>query len=246
MPIAQPRDEPRAELQVLGVGVDLQDFEITADGMLFVTGGGDNLPSHRAGEDVLRYVGAIPPVPPGDIEVYFNGSGAGLAGVRIGGLAVAPGTDTDGDGVPDGEDNCILVPNPGQEDADGDSIGDSCDQSDSDGDGYVDATEAAFIGTHAETPCGPDWPSNLLNAGTSKDKLDIQDVISFVAPVRYLDSSPGDGSVYDRRWDLRPGPNSPFAHHINILDLTGMTNGDAAHPPMFGGMSAFNRSCSNP
>jgi hypothetical protein len=69
----------------------------------------------------------MPPTPAGHISVYFNGSGAGLAGAHIGGLAVAPVTDTDGDGVGDGEDNCILVPNPGQEDADLDASGDACD-----------------------------------------------------------------------------------------------------------------------
>ncbi|MCB2180249.1 thrombospondin type 3 repeat-containing protein [bacterium] len=35
--------------------------------------------------------------------------------------------DTDGDGVPDAQDNCPFVYNPGQEDTDGDGIGDACD-----------------------------------------------------------------------------------------------------------------------
>ena len=35
--------------------------------------------------------------------------------------------DTDVDGVPDDTDNCPSVSNPGQEDLDGDAVGDACD-----------------------------------------------------------------------------------------------------------------------
>ena len=35
--------------------------------------------------------------------------------------------DTDGDGIPDSEDNCIMRYNPDQTDSDGDGIGDECD-----------------------------------------------------------------------------------------------------------------------
>jgi acetyltransferase-like isoleucine patch superfamily enzyme len=37
-----------------------------------------------------------------------------------------PGEDADGDGVPDGTDNCPTVPNPDQEDTNGDGYGDAC------------------------------------------------------------------------------------------------------------------------
>jgi hypothetical protein len=38
-----------------------------------------------------------------------------------------PPQDSDGDGVPDLQDNCNTVPNPDQMDSDGDGIGDACD-----------------------------------------------------------------------------------------------------------------------
>jgi hypothetical protein len=38
----------------------------------------------------------------------------------------SPNGDDDGDGVPNLEDNCPLVANPGQGDSDGDGAGDAC------------------------------------------------------------------------------------------------------------------------
>ena len=58
------------------------------------------------------------------------------------GLAVF---DEDGDGVPDGEDNCRYTPNPDQADADDDGIGDLCECGDFDSDGTVGSSDVAGI-----------------------------------------------------------------------------------------------------
>jgi hypothetical protein len=73
--------------------------------------------------------------------------------------ACLPG-DLDGDGAPDAQDRCPLVPDPDQADGDDDGVGDACDlcpadadeaQADTDGDGAGDACD----------PC-PDLPELLL------------------------------------------------------------------------------------
>ncbi|MCW5892298.1 MAG: thrombospondin type 3 repeat-containing protein [bacterium] len=75
--------------------------------------------------------------PPGSPDVDGNG----IADVCE--APFAPDTDTDGDGVPNVDDNCPFVPNPDQSDRDGDGVGDACDVDDPsapdrDGDGVPD------------------------------------------------------------------------------------------------------------
>ena len=54
------------------------------------------------------------------------GDGAGWIAVNVVGFEGA--ADSDGDGIPDPQDNCPLVWNPSQADGDGDGVGDACEQ----------------------------------------------------------------------------------------------------------------------
>ncbi|HSP55100.1 MAG TPA: hypothetical protein VLS25_05880, partial [Dehalococcoidia bacterium] len=60
----------------------------------------------------------------------------------------------------------------------------------------------------------------------------------FVAPVRRIDTSPGNPN-YSQRWDLVPG-RGLFPNWIAINDLTALLSGASGMPPMFGGTRAFN------
>jgi hypothetical protein len=93
-----------------------------------------------------------------------------------------PPSDEDGDGIIDSEDNCPNISNAGQENFDGDSLGDICDPDD-DNDGYSDLDEQAN-GTSAtdggETPPDNDndFVSNLNDPDDDNDGVSDEDELA--------------------------------------------------------------------
>jgi hypothetical protein len=107
---------------------------------------------------------------------------------------------------------------------------------DMDNDGFVKSIEM-HIGTVPDDPCGTNaWPADIYGAETSANDVDIQDVTSYLAPVRVLDTDVDGTPVNDNRWDLSPGDGGVFPYDINIADLTQII---VTAPPMLQGQRAF-------
>lgn len=108
---------------------------------------------------------------------------------------------------------------------------------DQDNDGIPDTAEA-HVGTSPTDPCGTDaWPLDFVSGSIpdSTNRVNILDLASFVAPVRYLNTNVGTNPG-DIRWDLVPG-TGPLANDINIIDLSQLA---VVVPPMLEGPRAFN------
>ncbi|MCH8814922.1 MAG: hypothetical protein IH957_07470 [Chloroflexi bacterium] len=84
------------------------------------------------------------------------------------------------------------------------------------------------------------WPSDFNSSASPLDsfnRLNILDLTSFLAPIKYfgtdLAMNPGDV-----RWDLTPG-KGVFMTDINVQDITAMIAGSSGSPPMLGGAKAL-------
>jgi hypothetical protein len=131
---------------------------------------------------------------------------------------------------------------------------------DCDGDGYTGAAEAHvysylpqttgdqkvcqeydFSHPNPNTDIKPSrrWPADLSKAPTpdSFNRINILDLTSLLAPVRYFDTNVGTNPG-DVRWDLSPGPGL-YLTDINIEDLTALLAGAKGFPPMLASARAF-------
>jgi glucose/arabinose dehydrogenase len=110
---------------------------------------------------------------------------------------------------------------------------------DCDGDGYKGSAEDHVFSPAArgdQDACGSSrWPADLVGSGLSANKLTIQDIGSYVVPIRYINTDVGTHAG-DVRWDVVPG--TTFGDFdINVADLASVS---MVYPPMYGMTRAFN------
>jgi hypothetical protein len=108
---------------------------------------------------------------------------------------------------------------------------------DSDGDGASDGIEA-YAGTDPAQNCGPGatvgppspaWTADLNTEGLSANRIDLQDLGTYVAPESRLNRSVGQPG-YDLRWDLNADGTTGIADMAVISIL---------HPPMLNYQRAY-------
>lgn len=97
------------------------------------------------------------------------------ADVVLNGTVIPTDPDSDGDGVPDAEDNCPDVANTGQEDLDEDGEGDACDD-DRDGDGVADEDDNCVDVANADqVDTDDDGEGDACDADDDGDGVDDED-----------------------------------------------------------------------
>ena len=151
----------------------------------------------------------------------------------------AANIDTDGDGVADYEDNCLLYPNPDQADTDGDGFGDFCDGS-TPGPLLTDIEGNTY--NTVIFPSGYTWMAENLRTTKYNDNTDIPLVTDYIAWHDLKTPS------YCWPWNDETTYKNTYGALYNGFAISTTTNGGKNvcptgwHIPDYQGL-AINRSC---
>ena len=160
-------------------------------------------------------------------------------------VTVAGGPDSDGDGFMDeAESGTPLCNNGANEDDFDDAIADDgClggpPQAGSFSEGQFNLGTTSLGGCQADRPFGSipstHWPLDLHGGNEildSRNLINISDLTAFLAPIRRLDTSPGDAN-FDQRYDMKPGPDPIIAGDwIDGVDFAALLAGGTGFPEM--------------
>ena len=152
---------------------------------------------------------------------------------------MSPDTDTDGDGVPDCNDNCPTVFNPGQEDSDGDGTGDACEGGG--GLGFIE-TGSVVVGASPTTVGLVNTYANPVIVCTIRHTVETVPVVTRLSnvggssfEVRLQVAGSGSTPTYDvdylvveaGTYDLGGAKFEAFTYNSTVTDTRTSWNGQA-------------------
>ena len=130
--------------------------------------------------------------------------------------------DTDGDGIPDAQDNCSEIANANQQDSDNDGFGNACD-ADLNNDGYVSFADLNLFKSA--------FNNKDVNSGADFDSDGIVNISDFDMFKKLYGKPPGPGSISgDKVKSISEakaaqfltqstfGPTTKDIQHLNVLD----------------------------